>query len=117
MGEAEMFLNFIVGAVIPLLVGVVTKAKASSAVKGIANTILSVIAATIVVAIKQELKFDASLGIAAAYAFVGSTVAYTTLWKPTGIAAAIANATADVGIGKEVAVSPPVPPTPPPKSV
>ncbi len=65
-------------------------------------------------AIEHDLHLDVHLGIAAAYAFVGSTVAYTTLWKPTGIAASIANATGKFGVGQEVPTSPPVPPTPPP---
>lgn len=111
--ESAQFWTFVVGAVIPLLVGVVTKARASSAVKGLANTFLSLLAGTIVVAIDHGLHVDAHLGLGMFYAFVSSTVAYKTAWKPTGIAAAIQEATAQLGIGKEVTSSPPAPPTPP----
>lgn len=110
--ETLTLVQFLVGVAIPLLVGLVTKARASSAVKGVANTLLSVIAGALTVMIDHGAHFDAHLGIAAFFVFLASTTSYKTLWKPTGVAAAIQAATANVGVGKEADSSPPVPPTP-----
>lgn len=115
--EAELdltlqFYLFLAGVVIPILTGLVTKAHASSAVKGLANTALSVVAASLVVAVEHGLHLDAHLGISAFMVFIASTTSYKTVWKPTGAAAAIQNATASFGIGTEAVSSPPVPPTP-----
>lgn len=113
LSETDQFWAFMVGAVIPLLVGLVTKARASSAVKGLMNTFLSIVGGTIVVAADHGLHVDSHLALAMFYAFASSTVAYKTLWKPTGIAGAIQNASAQFGVGAEVMASPPIPPTPP----
>lgn len=106
------FYLFLAGVVVPILTGIVTKARTSSAVKGVANTLLSVIGAALVVAVDHGLHLDAHLGISAFMVFIASTTSYKTLWKPTGVAAAIQNATAGFGVGKEAISSPPVPPTP-----
>lgn len=110
--DVLQLIQFIIGVFIPILTGIVTKAHASSGVKGVTNTLLSVIAGALTVVVDHGAHLDAHLGIAAFYVFVASTTSYKTLWKPTGVAAAVQNATGDVGIGKAAVSSPPVPPTP-----
>lgn len=97
-------LSLLTGTVVPLLVAVVTKARASSTVKGVANLVLSFAAGA--------LAFMASADGAVAWqevvggglsAWLTSGVAFHNLWKPLGTAQAVATSTGSFGIGVEQA--------------
>lgn len=93
-------LSFVVGTLIPILVGIVTKSRASSAVKATANALLSAIAGYIVVAIKADGAIDlysALLGIGMTW--VSSVGTYFGFLKPAGVSGAVQDATAGVGVG------------------
>lgn len=92
-------LNLIAGLVIPLLVALVSKRVASSGVKGLLNALLSAIAGIIVVGIDNNGAFEANAVLNAGIAtFVTSISAYYGIWKPTGVAQGVRNATADFGV-------------------
>lgn len=102
----ELTLSLLVGTVVPLLVAVVTKARASSTVKGIANLVLSFLAGS--------LAFLAANGGSAAWqevlasglgAWTLSGIAFHNLWKPLGTTETVAQATATTGVGKPRIVS------------
>ena len=88
------------GAVIPLLVGVVTKLTAPSSVKAIINLVLSAGAGGV-----SYLVNNSGAGrwqevvTAALLAYMSSGVTFHNLWKPTGAAPAVQEATASVGVG------------------
>lgn len=104
---------FASGTVVPLLVALLVKARASSAVKAIANAVLSATAGALATLSEAGGFLSADLGVSIFYAWVASIATYQGLLKPTGIAGAIA-VTVPGGLGRVAAVSPLVPPTPPP---
>lgn len=94
------WLNFMVGALIPLLTGLVVKWKASSQLKSIVNLVLSAVAGalTTVIANQGAMKpKEFVAGIAAT--LVTSWASYGQLWKPSGIADKVAQVSPDFGIG------------------
>lgn len=96
-------LSFVVGVVIPMIVGLVTKARASSALKAILNALLSAVAGYAIVAIKADGAIDlyaALIGIGMTW--VTSVGTHTGLLKPAGVTGAdgaIQRSTANVGLG------------------
>lgn len=95
--------TFILGTVIPLLTGLITKAKTSPGVKAAVNLVLS-IAAGVGAAIVQ-VKGSITVGqiitaISTTYIASGST--YSHLWKPSGAVDKVAAIAPDTGIGKPV---------------
>lgn len=93
-------LSFFLGAIIPLLVAIVTKTSASSGVKAIANVALCILTGVI----QHLLAAGGSstwvdITQAAIAAFVASVTSYHSFWRPTGVAPALAQSTASVGIG------------------
>lgn len=92
-------LTLLVGTVIPLAVGLVTKLSAPSWVKAITNAILSGVAAVITLSIKHiGINVDVFLNTFL-HAFIASAAAYYGFLKPTTIAPKVANVTGEVGIG------------------
>lgn len=94
-------LSLLVGTVVPLLVALVTKARASSTVKGVANLVLSFLAGGLAYLAANEGSAPwqevAGAGLGA---WTLSGVAFHNLWKPLGTTEAVADATAGVGVGK-----------------
>lgn len=101
-------LTFISGAVIPLLVGLVTKYNAHRGLKGLLNALLSAIGGGIAVAIGAN--GTVTLGtwlLTMAQTFALSIATYYGVWKPTGVAQAVQSSTANLGLAL-----PSDPPTP-----
>jgi hypothetical protein len=101
-------LSFIAGAVVPLLVGLLTKFNAHPGLKGVLNAVLSAIGGGLAVAIGAH--GTVTLGtwlLAMAQTFALSIAAYYGIWKPTGVAGAVQNSTANIGLAL-----PSDPPTP-----
>lgn len=100
-------LSMLEGLVIPLIVGLITKARANRAVKSVSLAVLSVIAGLISLAAKADGNIDLYTSAEAIItAFITAIASYYGFWKPTGVAPAIAGATPDVGIGSNNPVSP-----------
>lgn len=93
-------LALISGLVIPLLTGLVTKQRASSAVKALVNAALAAVAAGIGLLTlnggTMELK---PLIIATVVTFITSGSVYNHLWKPLGVAEYIQALFPNKGIG------------------
>lgn len=97
-------LTLVVGTLIPLLVGLVTKEVANSGLKGVLNALLSAVAGALTVLVDnggvlgpwQEL---ANAGFAT---FITSIATYYGVWKPTGVATSVQRKTARVGVGGTV---------------
>ncbi len=87
------------GTLVPLIVGLVTKLRASSAVKGLANLVLSAVAGVIAAAIAGGGILTKQSVVAGFLSLVGSVGAYYGVLKPTGVTGAIQVATADIGLG------------------
>lgn len=93
------FLTILVGTALPILVGVVTKANADSRLKSVLLALFSGIGGVAVIAIEQDGLIEKDTLIAAAVTFVTAAATYYGFWKPTGVAPAVQNRTADVGLG------------------
>lgn len=93
-------LAFLAGTVIPLLTALVTKITASSAVKAVANLILSMAAGGVAFLVANDGTGTLLELIAAMVSvYLASGVSYTNFWKPTGTAAAVQSATPNTGVG------------------
>ncbi len=91
-------LSVIVGAVVPLVVAILTKENASSRVKSIVNAVLAAVVGglTTVIHLGGSVSWETTvLDIGLAYAMSGTS--YRSMWKPTGIAPALARRTARLG--------------------
>lgn len=96
-------LTFLVGTLIPVLVALVTKARASSRTKAVANALLSALSGALVVAIAQEGRIDVGhVAIGVAVTWFSSVSSHFGLLKPTGVTGAegsVQQATAQLGVG------------------
>ena len=93
-------LAFLIGSVMPLLTGMVTKISASSRVKSVTNLVLSVLAGVLAHLMENTGKSTLlDLATAAITAYLAAGVTYQNLWKPAGTTAAVQNKTAGTGIG------------------
>lgn len=98
-------LNLISGAVIPLLVGLVTKKVASQGLKAVLNALLSTLAGAVSVAIAASGTIVVGEVITSMITtFIASTALYYGVWKPTGVAGTVADIAPERGLG-----SPPLP--------
>lgn len=95
--------SLLVGVVIPLLVGLLSKLNASSGLKAILNAFLSAIAGalTTVTIVTEATLRDFVIAILSTW--VVSVATYYGIWKPTGVAGTVAVKTSGFGVG-----SPPV---------
>lgn len=93
----------LISAFLPLLVAVITKRYATSAVKGVANFVLSTATGSIGYLVGANGGYDLRGFINAALnCVVVSGIAYLMVWKPTGVAGSVAVATESLpGIGKQ----------------
>jgi hypothetical protein len=107
VGDTHWHLNptilyYLSGMAIPLVVGVITKWKASSAVKAWCNFVLSAIAGGLSVALASNGDVTAVTWVVGIIqTFVVSIASYYGLWKHT-VAPAIQQATPNFGIGTPV---------------
>ena len=98
------WLGIICTVLIPLLTGLVTKKLASSRLKSIVTTALSILTG----ALNGVLQNNGSIPDLDRWvtdmviAFVIATASYYGLWKPSGAAAAVQNIKPNTGIGKAV---------------
>ena len=86
------------GVVIPLLVGLLTKLNASSAVKSILNFGLSALAGGLATISETDFQWKPFL-VNFAFTWVVSIATYYGLWAPTGTSAKVNDIAPDVGIG------------------
>ena len=87
------------GTVVPILVGLVTKLNASSAVKGVVNLVLSTIAGLIATAIAGDGVLTQAAVVAAFLALMTSVATYYGVLKPVGVTGAVQESTAGFGLG------------------
>ena len=93
-------ITLIGGVLVPLLVGLLTKVSASPAVKAVVNAALSAVNGAVAVAAPAGEGFVwRAFVVAWVTTFVTSAATYYGIYKPTGVAPAVANTTGNVGIG------------------
>lgn len=93
-------LAFLVGSVVPLLVALLTKLKASPRVKAAANLVVSIVAGVVTfLSTTNGRATFLELAGAAIAAYLASGVAYHNFWKPTGVAPVVNRSTPKLGIG------------------
>lgn len=93
-------ISILLGVVIPIVVGIVTKIDAAPGLKAVLNALLSAITGALNLVLTNEgalvwREFVTSIALA----WLVSVATYYGLWKPTGVAGTVATATARVGIG------------------
>ena len=95
-------MSAVVGVVIPILTGVITKLRASTGTKAIVAIFLSVIAGALSEIVAGGGTFDPrTMALATASAFVANVASYLGVWQPIGSTrdVPLARATAEYGIG------------------
>jgi len=104
MNETEFFdtqlISVVGGVVVPILVGVVTKLRASSGLKSILNAALSAITGAVGAGQVEDGWSFKVFVVSWAITFAISIASYYGLYKPTGIAPAMQERTAGFGLGK-----------------
>lgn len=104
-------LTFVAGSILPLLTGLLTKLKASSKVKSLMNLGLSLVGGAVAYLVAHNGQADfQSLFMAVGTVYLASGTSYNNLWKPTGVAERVQNATANIGVGKVIELPEPVVP-------
>lgn len=94
-------LSLILGTVIPLLVGILTKINASSGVKAVANAFLSALAGVLTTLINAGGVFEwRSVVLTTLLTWVVSVATYYGLYKPTKTAQVVQLKTANFGVGR-----------------
>lgn len=90
---------FIGGTVVPILVGLLTKLRAPSWLKGLVNLVLSAAAGLIATAQVSDGVLTKTAIVAAFLSLVASVGTYYGVLKPVGVTGAVQRATAQVGLG------------------
>ena len=98
------YLNIIVGTLIPLAVGLLTKASASSKLKAWVNAGLTALSSAIMVAINMCAGdvCDVTWGpffTTFFMTYVPNIASYYGFWKPSGTAGTVQAGTANLGLG------------------
>jgi hypothetical protein len=96
-GDTQV-IAMISGVLIPILVALLTKLRASSKLKAMANAILCAVSGALSTVIPGAFSWK-PFAVAALSTWAVSVATYYGLWKPTGVTQATASATAGVGIG------------------
>lgn len=95
-----VYLGFIAGVIIPFLVAAITKLNASSQVKALSNLVLSGVAAAVDLVLAANGHVDVrAVVIAFGTVVFASGASYHGVTKPLGLTGAVAESTADKGIG------------------
>lgn len=106
-----MFLTFdsttvvtLVGILIPILTGLISKKVASGGLKSILTLVLSVLVSVIATLVASDGHGFAWHPFATAFisTFVVAIASYYGFWKPTGLAGSVAQATQSFGISRPV---------------
>lgn len=101
--------SLILGAIVPFLVGLVTKKWASSGVKAAANVVLSVAAGVLACIVQANGAVTLGQVTTAAFeALTASGVLYVSVYKPMGLTQKVQNLAPGVGLGKPVVPEPPL---------
>jgi uncharacterized protein YhaN len=95
----DLWLNFAIGAVIPLLVGLVTRLDASAGLKAVMNFGFAAVASVGQQLIQGDALTSKELFVKVMTTWITSIMAYYGFQKPTGIAGSVAAATPNFGIG------------------
>lgn len=96
-------ITFITGSIIPLVVGMLTKLKASSVVKAGVNIALSVVSGVCAVLIAHDGRLTWQTLVTGVFTtLVSSGLTYNNIWKPLGVAAKVQKLAPEAGIGKPV---------------
>ena len=90
----------VTGVFIPLITGLITKVSASNVLKSLSTLFLSAIAGWFAVAQAGVSYGWREVLVGIFYAFGTSVVSYYGFTKPSGIAPAVHNGTANFGLGK-----------------
>lgn len=96
-------LSLIAGVLIPLLVGVITKMRASEGLKAIVNAGLSAVAGalTAVLASTGAVRWQ-SVVISILSTWIVSVASHYGFWKPTGASQAVQSVAPTFGLGRSV---------------
>lgn len=86
------------GVIVPLLVGLLTKINASPSIKSILNFGLSALAGVLATVSDIDFEWKAFL-VNFALTWAVSVASYYGLWRPTGVAPAVQEATPEFGLG------------------
>lgn len=108
-------LSIVVGTILPVVVGIVTKQVASGALKSSLLALLSGAAGVANNALNDGGIFTKETLIAAAATWVTAVATYYGFLKPSGVSNAVNTKTANIGLkGKDKEPAETVGPTPPP---
>jgi hypothetical protein len=94
-------LSAVVGVFLPILVGVVTKELASGGLKATVLALFAAVSGIITGAVQAGGAFTQEALIAGFISWVIAVSTYYGYWKPTSVAAKVAEVTSAVGIGSE----------------
>ena len=90
----------LIGLFVPILVALITKRWAGAGVKGVTNFVASMVLGGVVYMVDESGDYDWQGFVNGAFnVFVVSIAAYYGVLKPSGTTQAVANKTANVGIG------------------
>lgn len=92
-------ISLLVGLVIPLLVGLLSKINASSGLKAVMNAFFSALAGALATVTTVDSASLREFVIAILSTWVVSVATYYGIWKPTGVAGTVAVSTRGFGIG------------------
>lgn len=95
------FVTLLSTAVIPLLVGLITKKYTSKAVKALTNAFVVAVVATLALASANGLTLKAFI-TAVFIGFLTSSAAHQFIWKNLGVSEYVANVSPDTGLGAPV---------------
>ena len=100
MNSDAQLITVVGGVLVPILVGVLAKLRASSALKSILNAALAAVTGALSAG-QAEGGWSFKLFIISwGTTFAVSIASYYGLWKPTGVAPAVHERTANLGLGK-----------------
>lgn len=96
-----LVVTMLVGTILPILVGLVTKSTASSGLKGVALLFLSAVQGFVVnqTVADGSAVFTTEGVLLALLGFVAAVASYFGVLKPTGAAPAVQEKTSNFGIG------------------
>lgn len=97
---SPIWLTAAVSVFIPLVVGLITKSKATTLEKTLINLLASAVVGGITTALATNGSVDpAAWLVGMGVAFGSSVVSHYNLWKPTGVSATVQNVAPGVGLG------------------
>lgn len=100
------FVSLLIGTVIPLLVGLLTKLNASSGVKAVVNALLAALAGFLTEAGSDEFVLGSAI-VTVLLTWAVSVATYYGLYKPTGTSQAVQRSTRNFGVGSSSQTPPP----------